>query len=81
MEQKDILIGHMEDLAAKAVKSGCVASRFLTPTERQNVMAHFAKRDNVTLMFDGGYDGAERTRAIFSTPTGVSTTGLRCLPR
>ena len=31
MQQKDYLIGHMEDLADKAVKMGCAASRFLTP--------------------------------------------------
>ena len=33
MEQKDILLAHMDDLAEKAKNAGCAASRFLTPTE------------------------------------------------
>lgn len=55
-------------MAAKAVKTGCAASRFLTPAEAQNTAALFARRHDVTLSFDGGYEGAERTRAVFCNP-------------
>jgi len=61
----------MEDLAAKAAKAGFAASRFLTPAEAHNVAAHFARRRDIalgadfSLAFDGGYEGAERVRAIF----------------
>lgn len=65
MEQKDLLLGHMEDLAEKAVKTGCAASRFLTPTEAQSVAARFSRRHDVTISFDGGCDNAERVRAVF----------------
>jgi len=64
MEQKDYLIGHMEDLADKAVKTGCAASRFLTPAEAHRV-AEIFKYKQVTLLFDGGYENAERVRAVF----------------
>ncbi|MCL2004504.1 MAG: YlmH/Sll1252 family protein [Oscillospiraceae bacterium] len=68
MEHRDILLGHMEDLAAKAVKSGCATSRFLTPAETSKISAHFTRRHDVALVFDGGYEGAERVRAIFLNP-------------
>jgi RNA-binding protein YlmH len=58
----------MEDLAEKDAKSGCTASRFLTPTEAQSVTVHFSRRRDIALSFDGGYEGAERTRAIFLNP-------------
>lgn len=58
----------MEDLAGKAVKTGCAASRFLTPTEAQSVAAHFSHRRDAALSFDGGYEGAERARAVFLNP-------------
>ena len=65
MEQRDLLLGHMEDLAGKAIKTGCAASRFLTPAEAQSAASYFTRRRDVTLTFDGGYEGAERTRAVF----------------
>lgn len=68
METKDLLLGHMEDLAAKAVKTGMVASRFLTPAEAESVAAYFTRRHDVELSFDGGYEGAERVRAVFLNP-------------
>jgi len=68
MEAKDLLLGHMEDLAARAVKTGCAASRFLTPAETDDAAAHFARRRDVVLSFDGGYEGAERVRAVFLNP-------------
>jgi RNA-binding protein YlmH len=68
MEANDILLGHMDDIAVKAVKSGCAASRFLTPSERRDVAEYFSRRRDVTLLFDGGYEGAERSRAVFLNP-------------
>jgi len=37
MDQIEILLSRMEDLAAKAEKTGSAASRFLTPAEAQSV--------------------------------------------
>ena len=58
----------MDDLAGKAVKTGTTASKFLTPSERQSVERAFSRRRDVILTFDGGFDVAERTRAIFTNP-------------
>ncbi|MCL2162782.1 MAG: YlmH/Sll1252 family protein [Oscillospiraceae bacterium] len=69
MEQRSILLAHMDDLAAKAVKTGSAASRFLTTAEAHSITAHFAKRRDVALTFDGGYEGAERVRAVLLNPT------------
>lgn len=69
MEAKDLLSGHMEDLAAKAAKTGSAASKFLTPAEVQTVTAHFSHRRDVSLTCDGGCGGAERLRAIFTNPS------------
>lgn len=68
MEAKDLLLGHMKDLADKAVKTGSAASKFLTPAEAQRITAHFSRRRDVMLTFDGGYEGAERVRAVFTNP-------------
>ena len=65
MEEKDLLLGRMEDLAGRAVKKGCAASRFLTPAEAQSIAAQFKRRTDVVLVFDGGFEGAERVRAVF----------------
>ena len=63
----NILLSHIEDLANKAIKSGYAASRFLTPADAQSVANHFKyKRDE--LLFDGGFDNAERVRAVFVNP-------------
>jgi len=67
MEQKDYLIGHMEDLADKAIKTGCAASQFLTPAEARRIGENF-KFKRVKLLFDGGYENAERVRAVFLNP-------------
>lgn len=66
MEPKDLLLGHMEDLAAKAIKTGSAISRFLTPTEARSVAMFFSARNDATLTFDGGYENAERVRAVFT---------------
>ena len=67
-EQRDILLAHMDDLADKAVKEGFSASRFLTPKQAQTVGLYFSKRRDVVCTFDGGYEGAERVRAILVNP-------------
>jgi len=68
MEPKTLLLGHMEDLARKATKTGNAASKFLTPAEAHQVSLHFAARQDLMLLFDGGYEGAERVRAVFVNP-------------
>ncbi|MDR0325803.1 MAG: RNA-binding protein [Oscillospiraceae bacterium] len=69
MEQKDLLLGHLEDLAGKAIKTGCAASRFLTPAEQRDAALHFrhgrGRKGIVDITFDGGFEEAERTRAVF----------------
>ena len=65
MGQNESLVARMEDLAEKAIKSGCAASRFLTPAEAQIISEHFTRRRDVILAFEGGFKGAERTRAVF----------------
>ena len=67
MQGKNYLIGHMEDLADKAIKMGCAASRFLTPAEAKHVAENF-RYSRIKLLFDGGYDNAERVRAVFLNP-------------
>ena len=67
MQGKDYLIGHMEDLADKAIKTGCTASRFLTPAEARRVAEHF-KNKRVKPLLYGGYENAERVRAVFLSP-------------
>jgi len=64
--ENDMLLARMEDLALKADKIGCAASKFLTPAQAQSVTAYFTRRNDVILNHDGGFDGAERTRAVFT---------------
>lgn len=66
MDNKEIFTGHIEDLAVKAVKTGCAASKFLTPSEAAEVAARFSRRRDVEVCLDGGFDGAERVRAVFT---------------
>ena len=66
MDSNDMLIARMNDLANKATKSGYAASKFLTPAEAQSVTEYFTRRRDVVLTFDGGFEGAERTRAVFT---------------
>ena len=67
MEQNNYFLGHMEDLAEKALKAGIAASRFLTPAEARSIAEHF-KFKRTAPSFDGGYDEAERVRALFLNP-------------
>ncbi len=64
--ENKLLIRHLEDIAAKAVKTGCAASRFLTPAEI--AASRLAKKGECELSFDGGFENAERARAIFLQP-------------
>jgi len=66
--ENDILIARMNDLVSKAVKNGVAASKFLTPAESRGVTEHFTRRRDVALTLDGGFEGAERTRAVFTNP-------------
>ena len=77
MQGKDYLIGHMEDLADKAVKMGCAASKFLTPAEAKHVAENFMN-NRIKLLFDGGYDNAERVRAVFLNPEKPSIVSADC---
>jgi len=57
----------MEDFADKALETGFTASKFLTPAEASLVRNHF-KYHRVELYFDGGFNSAERVRAVFTNP-------------
>jgi len=66
--ETNVLIAHMDDLANKAVKIGYTASKFLTPAETQSITENFARRHDIALTPDGGYEGAERIRMVFTNP-------------
>ncbi|MCL2355766.1 MAG: YlmH/Sll1252 family protein [Defluviitaleaceae bacterium] len=62
----NVLLAHANDLAKKAARSGFAASKFLTPAEAESIK--FSRNRDADLVFDGGFDDAERTRAIFINP-------------
>ena len=67
MEDK-ILKNNIEDQIKKAVKKGSGATRFLTPEQLEEALKHirFNKfNQEVDIIKDGGYIGAERKRLIF----------------
>ena len=68
VNENDILIARMNDLVSRAVKTGLAASKFLTPAESQSVVEHFSRLREAVLVVDGGFEGAERTRAVFMNP-------------
>ena len=68
MEHQDLLLAHMDDLAKKGAKAGFAASRFLTPAQAVLVEQKFKRNGASDLSFDGGFDNAEYTRAIFTNP-------------
>jgi len=68
MELSDMLLARMADLANKAIKVGCASSKFITPSDSQEVTAFFLRRRDVDLSFDGGFKDAERRRAVFTNP-------------
>ena len=62
------LIARMNDLAEQAVKKGLAHSKFLTSAEAEEVRRAFQNRKDVPLIFDGGFDDAERKVAVFKNP-------------
>ena len=60
-------LAHLEDLADKALKQGAAASRFLTPAESRSAAEYF-KYKRIAVLCDGGFDNAERSRAVFLNP-------------
>jgi RNA-binding protein YlmH len=67
MEEK-ILKNYIEDQIKKALKSGIGTTKFLTPQEQNEVMSHINHHkynQQVDIIKDGGYNGAERVRIIF----------------
>ena len=56
VNENDILIARMNDIASKAVKTGFAASKFLTPAESQSVTEHFMRRKDAAFTVDGGFD-------------------------
>jgi len=61
-------IPHAEDLAKKALKIGCAATKFLTPADAAEIRTRFAGRQDVTVAAEGGFMDAERVRILFLQP-------------
>lgn len=68
MNEDRILLKHIEDLIIKAQGKGAAFSKFLTPAERTRVEAAFSKRQDISLIFAGGFSGAERQVAVLVQP-------------
>ena len=66
--EHEILLSHLEDLARRTQKTGAAYSRFLTPAEIAATERIFQNRQDVTLLLDGGFKGAERQMAVFLQP-------------
>jgi len=64
----NILMARMDDLVTKAIKTGVAVSKFLTPADAANVAEYFTNRRDISFCLDGGFVGAERTRAVFTNP-------------
>ncbi len=60
-----MLLSHFDDIAARAAKIGMTASKFLTPAEKEELIRQSSHWRDVNLVFDGGYEAAERCVAIF----------------
>lgn len=61
-------LSRLDDLARQAERTGVACTRFLSSAQQAQVQAMFAKRQDVQLQFDGGYDGAERKLAVLTEP-------------
>ena len=66
--EHEILLSHLDDLARRTQKTGAAYSRFLTPAEAAAAAQTFQNRRDVTLLLDGGFEGAERQMAVFLQP-------------
>ena len=69
MDDNDILLAHMDDLARKAAREGSACSRFLTPAQQAAISRAFTRRGDVTLRFAGGFAEAERRVAVLLEPS------------
>ena len=69
MDDNDILLAHMDDLARKAAREGSACSRFLTPAQQAAISRAFTRRNDVTLRFAGGFAEAERRVAVLLEPS------------
>lgn len=67
-QSRNLLLTRLEDLAARAGKTGCAASKFLTPAEAAEAARAFGKRRDIRFFLDGGFRGAERQCAVFTEP-------------
>lgn len=68
MDEKQILLSRMDDLARQAEHTGAASSKFLTPGEVQIVRQQYQNRRDISLVLDGGFEGAERQIAVFLNP-------------
>lgn len=68
MDDRALLLTHMEDLAQRAQKTGAAHSKFLTPGQAAEVARAWANRRDVALELVGGFAGAERRVAVFTQP-------------
>lgn len=68
MKEHDILLAHGEDLARRAGKAGCAHTKFLSRTKAELLRQAFASRRDVRLSFEGGFEDAERSVAVFTQP-------------
>lgn len=66
MDDRALLLTHMEDLVRKAQKTGMAHSKFLTPSEVACVETAYGARKDIHLVLDGGFAGAERRIAVFT---------------
>lgn len=67
MEEK-ILRNHIDDQVNIALKKGIGKTKFITLTEQIEVQSHINQHkynQQVDIIYDGGYSGAERVRIIF----------------
>lgn len=68
MEDRALLLTHIEDLCRRAEREGVAHSKFLTPGEGAAVQQAYANRRDVDFQLDGGFAGAERCVAVFTQP-------------
>ena len=67
-QEREQLLIRTEDLVRKAQKTGLSHSRFLTPSEAEELNRAFGSRQDIRLILDGGFEDAERRIAVFIQP-------------
>ncbi len=77
MDDAKITMERAEDLVEIALKRGFAATKFLTPEEAVGIKSKFGKRRDVAVSTEGGIEGAERVRIIFTDAGGRSWGGWR----